>query len=332
MNRFIESIMGRARSRPARIVFPEGLEPRILKAVCYAAGEGIVNPVLLGTRDEIITAAAGLECDPGLLQIIDPSTSDLLDKYAAEYRSVRGSSEAIARRAVSRPLFFAGMMTRMGDAEGMIAGAITLTATVIRAGMATVGMKEGVTRPSSFMIVALPEHVSLDRRIFIFTDVSVNIKPASEELAAIAVETAGNVENLLGIEPRIAFLSFSTHGSARHVDVDRVTTAVEAARRLAPDLVIDGELQLDAAIVPGIAVRKAPESVIAGSANILVFPDLNAANIGYKLVEYMGGAHAFGPVFQGFNKPVNDLSRGASVDDIVGLIAVTAIQAAALQG
>jgi len=221
------------------------------------------------------------------------------------------------------------MMVHVGDADGMVAGVASATASVLQAASLTIGFGQGLSTPSSFFIMAIPGTETRPEAPLIFADCAVNIAPSPQQLAEIAVASGTNAQTLLGIEPRVAFLSFSTRGSANHRDVTKVTEALRIAREMRPDLKMDGELQGDAALSPRVAAKKVNASEVAGRANVLIFPDLDAANIAYKLVQQLGGATAIGPVMQGFAKPVNDLSRGASVEDIVAVTAITVVQAAA---
>jgi len=319
-----------ARRDPRRIVLPEGEEERIIKAAVVSAKEGIARPILLGERSRIMKKASDLNLEIENIEIINPLHSSKLEKYASLYCKIRkskGVTEKLAKRILQKNLYFGAMMVRAGDADGMVAGAANLTASVIRAGRLIIGLQKGVSIPSSFFIMDVPGFVGGEKGVLIFADAAVNPDPTPSQLAEIAISSAKSAETLLGWEPRVAMLSFSTKGSAHHPLVDKVVEATEIAKKRAPHLLIDGELQADAAIVPEVARRKVKESDVAGRANILIFPDLNAANIAYKLVQYMGKARAYGPILQGFSKPISDLSRGASVEDIVGAIAIVCVEA-----
>ncbi len=292
----------RANLRP--IVLPEGGDPRIREAAGRLAAEGIARPVLIGAE------APGCETiDPAR----DPRSAALADRLAARRARL---TPAMAARLLARPLYFAGALVASGEAAAMVAGAASPTRRVIEAGMMTVGLAEGVATPSSFFLMALPD------RALIFADCALNVEPTAGELAAIAVASGRSAAKLMG-EARVALLSYSTLGSGTGAGVEKVAEAVRLAREAAPDLAIDGEFQADAALNAGIAAKKHAAGPVAGQANVLVFPDLHSGNIAYKLVQELAGAQAIGPMLQGFARPVADLSRGATVEDIVAVAAVT---------
>lgn len=322
--RALESLRAKA-GRTIRIVFPEGDDDRILAAAIRLAGFDIpAKPVLLGNTDRIMALARSGGLDPASLEILDPETAPEATRYADAYGARRpGTKPALALRAVRKPMYFAGMMLASGDAQAMVGGATCPTARVIEAAMLTIGLADGVSAPSSFFIM------QRETGSLVFADCAVNIAPDVDTLAAIGIASASSCRALLGLDPRVAFLSFSTHGSATHEQARKIRAAVQRARELCPSVAFDGELQVDAALDPRVAAMKVKEQgAVAGHANVLVFPDLNAANIGYKLVQYLGGAKALGPFLQGFAAPVSDLSRGATVDDIVGTAILTAARAA----
>ena len=323
----VDSFIAKAQDNPARIVYPEATDPRILEAAAKVHGLGIAQPILIGNPDEIHALATKLDLALNEIEIIDSKTDSRLDIYSQAYADKRELREAIAKKLVRKPLSFGGMMVSQGEADGMVAGVATATSIVIQTATLTVGFQEGLSTPSSFFIMIIPEFQGEQDKIFLFADSAVNIQPTAQQLAEIAIASGTNAKTLLGIDPKIAFLSFSTKGSAGHEDADKVTEALSIAREINPDFDMDGELQLDAAIVKSVAAKKVKESTVAGQANVLVFPDLDAGNIGYKLVQYMANAKAIGPILQGFAKPVNDMSRGASVDDLIAVSAITSVQA-----
>ncbi len=310
---------------PRRIVLPEGSDVRILQAASLVAGRSLAEPTVMGPPDEIREIAGNKGIDLAGVSVVDPDTWEMMDDYIDEYVSMRATrrvTRQIAARVLSKSLMLGAMMVRMGDADGLVAGATNLTATVIKAGKLLIGLKDRVGEPSSFFIMVVPGLPPL-----VFADCAVNPDPDAELLAQIAISSACSARDLLDVEPRVAMLSFSTKGSASHPDVSKVAKATGIARSLAPDLRLDGELQADAAIVPEIAVRKRAEGILGGRANVLIFPDLDAGNIAYKLVQHLAHANAYGPFMQGFRRPINDLSRGASVEEIIGTILVTSLQA-----
>jgi len=324
-------IRERAKVNPKTIVLPEGEEPRMVKATKTIIEEGFAKIILLGREEKIKLIAEELNVElPDTIEIINPEDSDKISKYADSYfelRKHKGLSRDEALNFLKNPLYFGALMVYQGDADGLVAGSINATGDVFRPALQTIKTAPGINIVSSCFVMVIPDCPYGDNGLIVFADCAINPNPNAEQLADIAIATAVTGKALLDIEPRVAMLSFSTKGSAKHPLVDKVIEATRIVREKQPDLLIDGELQADAAIIPSIGERKAPGSKIAGKANILVFPDLQAANISYKLVERLSGAEAIGPISQGMRKPVNDLSRGCSAEDIVNVVAITVLQA-----
>lgn len=323
----IGQLVEEARKSPARIVFPEATDPTMVEGALRAAKMGICKPVFVGSREALEPhfREAGAAIDEA--ELVDVQDFPGMSSYIEVYVQMRAAKAAIARRLLLRPLYFGGMMVRMGDADALVAGVATITAAVVKAAKLMIGVREGLSIPSSFFIMVFDDCAYGEDGVLVFADAALNTNPTPSELAEIAVTTARSTRDLLGIEPRVAMLSFSTKGSSVNDMTVAVERATEMARGMAPELAIDGELQVDSALDARVAARKVKDSRVAGAANVLIFPDLNAANIAYKIAQYLGGAAACGPIFQGFEKPVNDLSRGATVEDLLAVIAVTSVQA-----
>lgn len=326
----MKKIWEAAKSNKKKIVLPEGNEERTIAAAQKIYDLGLAHPILVGDTNEILAKAKELDVDLSHVEIINPNEAENLQKYINafyELRKAKGVTMEKAEKIVRDPLYFATMMVKLDDADGMVSGAVHTTGDLLRPGLQIIKTAPGVSCVSSFFIMEVPNSPYGDNGLLFFADCAVNPMPNEYMLASIAIATADNARLLSKIDPKVAMLSFSTMGSADHEVVDKVRNATIKAKELRPDLDIDGELQLDAAIVPKVAKQKAPESKVAGNANILVFPDLQAGNIGYKLVQRFANAEAIGPVCQGFAKPINDLSRGCSSEDIVNVVALTAVQA-----
>ena len=329
----IEQLIARAKANKQRIVLPEGTEERTLKAANQILTDGVADLIILGNVDEIHSLAKqwGLgNIDRATL--IDPATSPKKEEYAellAELRKKKGMTIEEARKKVLDPLYFGCMIIKSGDAGGQLAGARNTTGDVLRPALQIIKTAPGITCVSGAMLLLTHAPECGDNGVLVMGDVAVTPVPDANQLAQIAVCTAETAKAVAGIEPRVAMLSFSTKGSAKHEVVDKVVEALAIAKEMRPNMLIDGELQADAALVPSVGSSKAPGSAIAGKANVLVVPSLEVGNIGYKLVQRLGHATAVGPILQGIARPVNDLSRGCSIDDIYKMIAITANQAIA---
>lgn len=327
---FMNEIFKKAQSNVKRIALPEGEEERTLIASQKIKEVSVADVVLVGNKETIVAKAAELGVNLEGIEIVDPATSPKKAAYVEgfyELRKSKGMTIEKAEKVISDPLYFATMMVKTGDADGMVSGAIHTTGDLLRPGLQIIKTAPGISTVSSTFVMLVPNCEFGQEGMLLFSDCAVNPNPTAEQLAAIAISTADTAKALCNMEPRVAMLSFSTMGSAEHELVDKVREATRIAKELRPDLMIDGEIQLDAAIVKKVGELKAPNSPVAGKANVLIFPDLQAGNIGYKLVQRFAHAEAIGPVCQGFAKPINDLSRGCSVDDIVNVVALTAVQA-----
>jgi phosphate acetyltransferase len=328
---FIDTIKERAKQNIKTIVLPETDDRRTLEAASRILAEGVAKIILVGNKEAIEKGAEGLDISKAT--IIDPSNTDKLQAYVdllVEIRKSKGMTPEQAKDLLTKDyLYFGVTMVKAGDADGMVSGAVHSTADTLRPSLQILKTAPNTKLVSSFFVMVVPDCEFGEGGTFIYSDCGLVQNPNAEELAAIAGSSAKSFETLVGKEPIVAMLSHSTKGSAAHADVDKVVTATKIAKELYPNVKIDGEFQLDAAIVPSVGSSKAPGSDIAGKANVLIFPDLDAGNIGYKLTQRLAKAEAYGPVTQGIAKPVNDLSRGCSADDIVGVIAITSVQAAA---
>ncbi|WP_017750649.1 phosphate acetyltransferase [Clostridium tyrobutyricum] len=330
--RLMKQIWEKAKTDKKTIVLAEGEEERNLKAGEKITKNGLANVIMVGNIDVIKEKVSKLNVDLTGVTLVDPQTSDKLEKYAYEFyelRKKKGITPDKANKIVRDPLYFATMMVKLGDADGLVSGSIHTTGDLLRPGLQIVKTAPGTSVVSSIFMMEVPNCDLGDNGFLLFSDCAVNPVPNTEQLAAIAISTAETAKSLCGMDPKVAMLSFSTKGSAQHENVDKVREATKLAKQMQPDLKIDGELQLDASLIQEVANLKAPGSPVAGKANVLIFPELQAGNIGYKLVQRFAKAEAIGPICQGFAKPINDLSRGCSSDDIVNVVAVTAVQAQA---
>ena len=326
---FIDVIKAKAKANRKTIVLPEGMDRRTWEAAVEAVKQGLADIIVLASKEEQEKNAEGLDLTG--IKVIDPATAEKKETYAAllfELRKAKGMTEEEAAKIILNDYtYFGTLMIKAGDADGLVSGACHSTANTLRPALQIIKTKPGVKLVSSFFLMEVPNCEFGLNGTFVFADCGLEPNPDPEKLAAIAASSAGSFEKMVGEKPIVAMLSHSSYGSAKNADVEKVQEAVKIAKEQYPEYMIDGELQLDAAIVPSVGSKKAPESPVAGKANVLIFPDLDAGNIGYKLVQRLAKAEAYGPVCQGIAAPVNDLSRGCSSDDIVGVIAITAVQA-----
>ena len=330
MGTFIDGLKAKAKADLKTIVLAEGEELRTIQAASIVKAEGYANTVLLGNPDKINKIADEENIDIDGIKIIDPSLGN--EEFAelfAELRKKKGVTIEQARETVKDPLYYGVMMVKTGQVDGMVAGAVNSSANVIRPSLQILKTAPDTKIVSAFFIMNVPDCEYGENGTFVFGDSGLNQDPTADELSEIAISSAASFKTLVGTEPKVAMLSYSTYGSAKHDLVTKVQEATKLAKEKAPNLALDGELQLDAAIVESVGKQKAPESDVAGSANVLIFPDLNAGNIGYKLVQRLAKAEAYGPILQGIAAPVNDLSRGCTAEDIAGVVAITCVQAQA---
>lgn len=317
-----------ARNKDRQVVLPEGTEPRVIKAAKTIIAEKIARVTIIGEPSKIDKLAQEHGLDLAQVEVINPVDSLDFNAYVDDFmelRKKRNITKDEAKVSMSNPLYFGAMMVRHDKADASVAGSINTTGDVLRAGIQVIGLKKGISTVSSFFMMTVPRYRDEENKVFFYADGAVVPNPTAEQLASITVSTAESMRNLLGMEPKIALLSFSTKGSAKHSDVTKVTSALEILKKDYPELQVDGELQVDAAIVPEVAKSKAPGSPVAGHANVLIFPDLDAGNIAYKLTQRLANATATGPIIQGLAKPANDLSRGCSAQDIVDVSAIAVL-------
>jgi phosphate acetyltransferase len=321
----LERIKDKARAAKRTVVLPEGTEPRVAQAARMLVEQQICRVILIGEHEAVASNLNEAGVKPDTVETIQPDRFDDFERYVEtlhELRKKKGLTIEKARELIQNPLYFGAMTVKDGKADACVAGSVNTTGDVLRAALHVIGLAEGISTISSSFLMTLPEFNGVANKNFMFADCAVLPNPTSEQLASVAAATAQTTRMLLGEKPKIAFLSFSTKGSAKHADIDKVLAALETFRKANLDIEADGELQLDAAIIPKVGASKAPGSPVAGSANVLIFPDLDAGNIGYKLVQRMAGAIATGPIIQGLALPMNDLSRGCSAEDIVNVSAI----------
>ncbi|WP_018688256.1 phosphate acetyltransferase [Ahrensia kielensis] len=325
----LKSIYATAKKVRRHIVLSEGYDPRIIDGAAEAIKQNLAAITLLGNKVEVANAIQSRGYTPSDFNLIDPADTQHHEAYASGYYELRkenGVTKEFAHESMRKPLNFAAMMVRLGDADGTVSGAVTTTANTVRAAIQIIKKSPDAALVSSFFLMVMNEQYHTKKGVFVFADCGLTIEPDAVQLSEIAIASARSYKSLTGREPKIGMLSFSTLGSARHEKVSKVQKATKLIREKEPDLTVSGELQFDAAFVPSVAQIKAPDDTVQGDANIFVFPNLNAGNIGYKIAQRIGGAQAIGPILQGLKKPANDLSRGCSAQDVTDMIAITAAQ------
>ena len=326
----MEKVIGRAKADVKHIVLPEGKDARIVGAAADIAAQGIAKLTVLGNEEEVAAAAKEAGVTLAGVEVIDPAKSDKLAAYAEafyELRKAKGMTPEKALETMKTPMYFGTMMVKLGDADGLVGGALCTTADTLRPGLQIVKTAPGVKTVSSCFVIEVPNCTLGSEGTFVFADCALNIDPTAEQLCDIAVASAATAKNVVGIDPKVAMLSYSTKGSGKGDAVDKVVAACGLIKEAAPELNVDGELQADAALISTVGKLKCPGSPVAGEANVLIFPEIQSGNIGYKLVQRLAHASAIGPLCQGFAKPINDLSRGCSREDVVNVVAMTALQA-----
>ena len=327
---FIESIKQRAKQDIKTIILPEAEDKRVLEAASKVIAQGFAKVILIGDKDQVEKDSKENNIDLSGVEIIDIKTSTKKQEYAQklfELRQAKGMTEEEASKLIEEPIYFGMMMLKNGEADGLVSGAAHSTSNTLRPALQILKTAPNTKLVSAFFVMCVPNCEYGENGTFIYGDSGLNQNPNADELSEIAISSAKSFKSLVGTEPKVAMLSYSTYGSAKSELTEKVIEATKLVKEKAPDLLVDGELQVDAAIIPEVSKSKAPGSPIEGNANVLIFPDLNAGNIGYKLTQRLAKAEAYGPLCQGIAKPVNDLSRGCSADDIVGVVAITAVQA-----
>ena len=328
---FIESIKQRAKQNIKTIILPEAEDKRVLEAASKVIAQGFAKVILIGNKEQVEKDSKENNIDLSGVEIIDIKSSTKKQEYAQklfELRQAKGMTKEEASKLIEEPIYFGMMMLKNGEADGLVSGAAHSTSNTLRPALQILKTAPNTKLVSAFFVMCVPDCEYGEHGIFVYGDSGLVENPNSDELSEIAISSAKSFKNLVGAEPKVAMLSYSTYGSAKSELTEKVIEATKLVKEKNPDLIVDGELQVDAAIIPEVSKSKAPGSIVEGNANVLIFPDLNAGNIGYKLTQRLAKAEAYGPLCQGIAKPVNDLSRGCSVDDIAGVVAITAVQAA----